>query len=151
MELLQHTSHLSLAFIILLNLIVSSQALHFYLDGASSAPKCFYEELPKDTMVVGTHKRLPFPEHSSCFHAIGYARSLFPKAITQPSSTPLKPHNTKPIPPSPSPSRLTRPSTTTTASSTPAVPPLANSHSLRPMLAITAYALPRQVTIQGDG
>lgn len=44
----------------LLNTIVSSlalastaNALFFYLDGTNS--KCFYEELPKDTLVVGTH------------------------------------------------------------------------------------------------
>jgi len=29
----------------------STQALFFYLDGTT--PKCFYEELPKDTLVVG--------------------------------------------------------------------------------------------------
>ena len=29
----------------------SAHALYFYLDG--TAPKCFYEELPKDTLVVG--------------------------------------------------------------------------------------------------
>jgi p24 family protein alpha len=27
-------------------------ALYFYMDGTSQ--KCFYEELPKDTLVVGT-------------------------------------------------------------------------------------------------
>jgi len=34
-------------------LAVPSQALHFFMDGAVT--KCFYEELPKDTLVVGTH------------------------------------------------------------------------------------------------
>lgn len=29
----------------------SVSALYFYIDGAS--PKCFFEELPKDTLVVG--------------------------------------------------------------------------------------------------
>lgn len=29
----------------------SVQALYFYIDGTT--PKCFYEELPKDTLVVG--------------------------------------------------------------------------------------------------
>jgi hypothetical protein len=33
-------------------LAVRTQALHFFLDGA--VQKCFYEELPKDTLVVGT-------------------------------------------------------------------------------------------------
>ena len=31
-----------------------SQALYFYIDGTS--PKCFFEELPKDTMVVGHYQ-----------------------------------------------------------------------------------------------
>lgn len=33
-------------------LAVPSHALHFFMDGA--VQKCFYEELPKDTLVVGT-------------------------------------------------------------------------------------------------
>ena len=32
-------------------LVLPTQALYFYMDGTS--PKCFYEELPKDTLVVG--------------------------------------------------------------------------------------------------
>ncbi|KAF1849981.1 uncharacterized protein K460DRAFT_271659 [Cucurbitaria berberidis CBS 394.84] len=32
-------------------LAVPAQALHFFMDGATQ--KCFYEELPKDTLVVG--------------------------------------------------------------------------------------------------
>lgn len=31
--------------------VVPGRALYFYIEGTS--PKCFYEELPKDTMVVG--------------------------------------------------------------------------------------------------
>lgn len=31
----------------------TAQALYFYIDGASS--KCFYEELPKGTLVAGTY------------------------------------------------------------------------------------------------
>ena len=33
------------------------QALYFYMDG--SAPKCFFEELPKDTLVVGASRNCP--------------------------------------------------------------------------------------------
>jgi hypothetical protein len=33
-------------------LAIPAQALHFYIDGAIQ--KCFFEELPKDTLVVGT-------------------------------------------------------------------------------------------------
>jgi len=35
----------------LLSLSSLAQALYFYIDG--STPKCFFEEMPKDTMVVG--------------------------------------------------------------------------------------------------
>ncbi|KAH6609662.1 hypothetical protein Trco_003008 [Trichoderma cornu-damae] len=33
------------------SLVAAAQALHFFIDGGT--PKCFYEELPKDTLVVG--------------------------------------------------------------------------------------------------
>lgn len=33
-------------------LAIPAQALHFFIDGA--VQKCFFEELPKDTLVVGT-------------------------------------------------------------------------------------------------
>lgn len=32
-------------------LLAPVRALHFYIDGTT--PKCFFEELPKDTLVVG--------------------------------------------------------------------------------------------------
>lgn len=35
-------------------LVAQAQALYFYIDGP--VQKCFFEELPKDTLVVGTHK-----------------------------------------------------------------------------------------------
>ncbi|KAK6351775.1 emp24p/erv25p- protein [Orbilia javanica] len=34
--------------------VVPSSALYFYLDGSN--PKCFFEELPKDTLVVGHYR-----------------------------------------------------------------------------------------------
>ena len=37
--------------LIFLNLILPTEAVYFYIENAS--PKCFYEELPKDTLVVG--------------------------------------------------------------------------------------------------
>lgn len=43
-----------LLLLLALNIVLPTQALYFYLDGASATPKCFYEELPKDTLVVGT-------------------------------------------------------------------------------------------------
>lgn len=39
------------AFLPLLSLASAAQALYFFVD--NEAPKCFYEELPKDTLVVG--------------------------------------------------------------------------------------------------
>lgn len=39
------------------SLFSTSQALYFYLDGTT--PKCFYEDLPKDTLVVGTQPYHP--------------------------------------------------------------------------------------------
>lgn len=39
------------SFFPLLGLASAVQALYFYVDG--STPKCFYEDLPKDTLVVG--------------------------------------------------------------------------------------------------
>ena len=44
--------------------ISPSQALYFYLDGSSSTPKCFYEELPKDTLVVGEYTSTSTPEQT---------------------------------------------------------------------------------------
>jgi len=49
-----------LAFVTLMTSILPANALYFYMDSAS--PKCFYEELPKDTLVVGqsrTHLTSP--------------------------------------------------------------------------------------------
>jgi hypothetical protein len=34
-------------------LLLPTQALYFYIDGPSQ--KCFFEELPKDTLVVGEY------------------------------------------------------------------------------------------------
>jgi p24 family protein alpha len=41
----------SLSLLSLAALLVPSQALYFYIDGPTQ--KCFFEELPKDTLVVG--------------------------------------------------------------------------------------------------
>lgn len=40
-----------LTFAVLLCSLFPAEALYFYMDGATS--KCFIEELPKDTLVVG--------------------------------------------------------------------------------------------------
>lgn len=50
----------SLSLLAFLCLLAPSQALYFYLDGTT--PKCFYEELPKDTLVVGRLEMTPLQE-----------------------------------------------------------------------------------------
>jgi len=43
-----------------------SCALHFYMHGGT--PKCFVEELPKDTLVVGHYTITQFEQHTNTFH-----------------------------------------------------------------------------------
>ncbi|KAK5092318.1 emp24p/erv25p-related protein [Exophiala xenobiotica] len=43
----------------------STQALYFYIDGTT--PKCFYEELPKDTLVVGYYKAEAYNTNSNTY------------------------------------------------------------------------------------
>jgi hypothetical protein len=42
-------------------LLVPVQSLYFYIDGTT--PKCFFEELPKDTLVVGHYKAEEYDEN----------------------------------------------------------------------------------------
>ena len=133
----------------LLNLVATTHALHFYLDGASSTPKCFYEELPKDTMVVGTHLFINPRCRSRETDSISSCKKK--KAITQPCNTPPKPPSTKTILHWRSRSPSTKPLTTTTASSTLAAPRLANSLSPLLMPAITAFASLLPATIREVG
>jgi hypothetical protein len=44
----------------LLALSVPVQSLYFFIDG--TAPKCFFEELPKDTLVVGHYSAEEYDE-----------------------------------------------------------------------------------------
>ncbi|EMD60070.1 hypothetical protein GGP41_009476 [Bipolaris sorokiniana] len=46
-------------------LAVPAQALHFFLDGA--VQKCFYEELPKDTLVVGHYHAEPWDDATKSY------------------------------------------------------------------------------------
>lgn len=48
-------------------LILPTQALYFYIDGTT--PKCFYEELPKDTLVVGNYKAEEFNIETRIFES----------------------------------------------------------------------------------
>lgn len=63
----------SLCVVLLFGLIAPANALYFYLD--STTPKCFYEELPKDTLVVG---------QSSSDHPLPYS-SVFEEKLAYPS------------------------------------------------------------------
>lgn len=48
-----------LALLALLALVLPSNALYFYMDGRQT--RCFFEELPKDTLVVGQLPDPPIP------------------------------------------------------------------------------------------
>ncbi|KAI6383602.1 hypothetical protein MCOR25_000055 [Pyricularia grisea] len=48
-------------FLPLLTLSTVAQALYFYIDGHTA--KCFYEELPKDTLVVGHYSAEEYDDH----------------------------------------------------------------------------------------
>lgn len=43
-------------------LLTPIQSLYFYIDG--TAPKCFFEELPKDTLVVGHYTAEEYDENT---------------------------------------------------------------------------------------
>lgn len=67
-----------------------AQALYFFVD--SSAPKCFYEDLPKDTLVVGHYAAEEWDERSRAWQQhqgisiyISVDVSSYP-----PTSTPLE-------------------------------------------------------------
>jgi len=46
-------------------LLAPVQALYFYIDGTT--PKCFFEELPKDTLVVGHYKAEEYDEQQNAW------------------------------------------------------------------------------------
>lgn len=48
-----------------LSLSAAVNALHFFIDGTT--PKCFYEELPKDTLVVGHYTAEEWDERVSAW------------------------------------------------------------------------------------
>ncbi|TGZ77842.1 hypothetical protein EX30DRAFT_310673 [Ascodesmis nigricans] len=45
--------------------IPSVSALYFFIEGAS--PKCFFEELPKDTLVVGQYRAEEYQPHTNTY------------------------------------------------------------------------------------
>ncbi|KAF2467027.1 uncharacterized protein BDR25DRAFT_267813 [Lindgomyces ingoldianus] len=57
----------SLSLLSLAALVIPSQALYFYIDGA--AQKCFFEELPKDTLVVGHYEASVWDDQAKSYIA----------------------------------------------------------------------------------
>ena len=58
----------SLAALTALSFLLSPiSAIYFYIDGTT--PKCFYEELPKDTLVTGTYKASAYNTNSQSYIA----------------------------------------------------------------------------------
>ncbi|KAK1075083.1 emp24p/erv25p-related protein [Friedmanniomyces endolithicus] len=53
------------SFLSLAALLIPSQALYFYIDGPTQ--KCFFEELPKDTLVVGTFSATQWNDQSRAY------------------------------------------------------------------------------------
>lgn len=51
------------AFLPFVSLLGAAQALHFFVDGKT--PKCFFEELPKDTLVVGHYSAEEYNDQTS--------------------------------------------------------------------------------------
>lgn len=51
------------AIVPLVTLAGVASALHLYIDGGR--PKCFFEELPKDTLVVGDYSAEEFDENTN--------------------------------------------------------------------------------------
>lgn len=80
----------------LLGLLLSPvNALYFYLDGTTE--KCFYEELPKDTLVVG----MAYPVDYTYVVYISHFLT-FTKVLTKPKPTIPRPKLTARTPISPS-------------------------------------------------
>jgi hypothetical protein len=46
-------------------LLAPVQSLYFYIDGTT--PKCFFEELPKDTLVVGHYSAEEYDENTKAW------------------------------------------------------------------------------------
>ncbi|KAK3045068.1 hypothetical protein LTS18_014648, partial [Coniosporium uncinatum] len=65
-RLLRPSGPQSMMLLFLLALIViPSQALYFYMDGSQA--KCFFEDLPKDTLVVGHFDALQYNDATKAY------------------------------------------------------------------------------------
>ena len=122
-------------------LAVPAQALHFFIDGA--VQKCFFEELPKDTLVVGTTAA------SSPLYAWGESNNK--QDTTTPKYGVMRPSPSYRAQTPASSLLLKRPSTTTTALSPNVVHAKASSPSAPPTRDSTAFALPLRMFRVEDG
>lgn len=59
----------SLSILCAFSFLVPTQALYFFLEGGTQ--KCFYEELPKDTLVVGESTFRSNPQKFPSTEALG--------------------------------------------------------------------------------
>ncbi|KAK5116676.1 hypothetical protein LTR62_007350 [Meristemomyces frigidus] len=94
----------SLSLLSLAALLVPAQALYFYIDGPTQ--KCFFEELPKDTLVVGTFKATQWNEQSRSY-VQNPDMGIYITVDEVPTTQPLPSQNT-PTPPTTNPKNLSK-------------------------------------------
>lgn len=77
----------SIAVMALSALLVPVQSLYFYIDGTN--PKCFYEELPKDTLVVGHYTAEEFNLNHNAYVKNDQLNIFISVDVRAPSNPPL--------------------------------------------------------------
>jgi hypothetical protein len=70
----------------LLSLASMAQALYFFIDVTS--PKCFFEELPKDTLVVGHYKAEEWDDHKHAWETHDGISIYISVDVRAPNSSP---------------------------------------------------------------
>lgn len=68
-------------------LLIPTQALYFYIEGTT--PKCFFEELPKDTLVVGHYKAEEFSLDHNAYVKNDQLNIFISVDVRSPSHNPL--------------------------------------------------------------
>ncbi len=79
----------------LLSLASAARALYFFIDVTS--PKCFFEELPKDTLVVGHYKAEEWDDHKNAWE-IHDGISIYISVDVRPSLHTNHPNHPNPPP-----------------------------------------------------
>lgn len=77
-----------------------ANALHFYVD-PDAGPKCFFEELPHDTLVVGHYKAEQWDNTLQSWQPNDMISVYISVDVRPPSPSPIPPHNQNltPLPP----------------------------------------------------